>query len=172
MKWLNSLATKLSLTKAEITLITALLGFLLLGGVVKNFQDVEERTTLIKRAEAARLDGAEVDSLLRLASLKEGDLSAEPVAEQAEEGEVAPSTKKKSKSARSEKKEFHGTVAFNKASAAQLQKIPGVGTVMAERMIAFRLLKGGKVSDMKELLEVKGIGAKKLEQLQPYLTLD
>jgi competence protein ComEA len=50
--------------------------------------------------------------------------------------------------------------------------IPGVGPVMAKRLIEFRKQKGGKVSRFNDFLEVKGIGKKKLEILEKHLTLD
>jgi DNA uptake protein ComE-like DNA-binding protein len=53
-----------------------------------------------------------------------------------------------------------------------LQKIPGVGPVMAERLITFRTAKGGKVHAFQEFLEVKGVGEKKLEFLKKYFTLE
>ena len=53
MIFLEKLAIRLSLTKAEIYVVTILLGFLVLGVVVKNFQSVEETDILIKKAEKA-----------------------------------------------------------------------------------------------------------------------
>ena len=69
MKLFEKLAVKLSLTKAEITLISVLLGFLVLGGVLKNFRSVEKAETLVKKIETARYREEEVDSLIALASM-------------------------------------------------------------------------------------------------------
>ena len=74
--------------------------------------------------------------------------------------------------ARVPKSQFTGTVAFNRASAAQLQQIPGIGPAIAKRLLAFRAEKGGKVRQFDDFLEVKGIGRKKLELLNKHLTLE
>ncbi len=52
----------------------------------------------------------------------------------------------------------------NGASSAQLQRIPGVGRVIAERIVAGRPYR--KVED---LLKVRGIGRKKLEAIRPHV---
>ncbi|MFZ4524302.1 MAG: ComEA family DNA-binding protein [Chlorobium sp.] len=171
MKLFEKLAVKLSLTKAEITLISALLAFLVLGGVLKNIRSVEKVETLVKKVETARYREEEVDSLIALASMAQATVK-EDVMQGAETAKNGSSSEKRASQHSSEKKIFTGTIAFNKASKGQLQKIPGVGPVMAERLITFRTTKGGKVHDFQEFLEVKGVGEKKLEFLKKYFTLE
>jgi competence protein ComEA len=171
MRYLENLARKLSLTKAEISLITMLLGFLVLGGILKNFQSLEESDKLIKQAETARLGEAEVDSLIRLAAIDQANVKED--VQQEAEAEKSGESSGKSQTHRSfEKKTFSGTISFNKAGKAELQKISGIGPVMAGRLIAFRTSKGGKVTQFQEFLEVKGIGKKKLEVLKKHFTLE
>jgi competence protein ComEA len=171
MKFLDNVAVKLGITKAEMTAVTLLTFFLLLGGALKYSGSVQEADKAIAQAEVARYSEAEVDSLLSLA-MKPGDaVAAETpgmVAGNAEQEEPA----RKSSGRHSSKKKFTGTMAFRTASAAQLQRIPGVGPVMARRLIEFRKQKGGKVEHFNDFLKVKGIGKKKLELLQQHLTLD
>ena len=62
-------------------------------------------------------------------------------------------------------------VALNKATAAELQTLPGVGAATAERILALRKEKG-KFTEITQLLDVKGIGEKKLAKLKPLVTLD
>ena len=171
MKLFEKLAVKLSLTKAEITLVSALLGFLVLGGVLKNIRSVEKAETLVKKVETSRYREEEVDSLLALASVAQATVR-EDVMQGTETGKESTSSEKRGAHRSSEKKLFNGTLSFNKASKGQLQKIPGVGPVMAERLITFRTAKGGKVHDFQEFLEVKGVGEKKLEFLKKYFTLE
>lgn len=171
MKLFEKLAVKLSLTKAEITLISALLAFLVLGGVLKNFRSVEKVETLVKKVETARYREAEVDSLISLATAEQASVNEEVMEGVASEKERA-GTQKRASQHSSDKKLFHGTLSFNKASIGQLQKVPGVGPVMAERLITFRTAKGGKVHEFQEFLEVKGVGEKKLEFLKKYFTLE
>ena len=61
-------------------------------------------------------------------------------------------------------------VNVNSASKAELVALPGIGDVTAERIIMAREERGpfGSVDD---LLNVKGITRKKLEQLKPFITI-
>lgn len=171
MKHLDNLAQKLSLTKAEISLITMLLGFLVLGGILKTFRSVEETDQLVKKAEAARLREAEVDSLIRLAAADQSTVREDAV-QDVTATESEESTDKPAAHRSAAKKTFSGTIAFNKAGKAELQKISGIGPVMAGRLIAFRASKGGRVTQFQEFLDVKGIGKKKLEVLKKHFTLE
>ncbi len=58
----------------------------------------------------------------------------------------------------------------NRASASQLQMLPGIGPVLAERVIRLRLERGGFTTP-EELLEVKGIGEKKMEKIKDLITV-
>ena len=79
-------------------------------------------------------------------------------------------TKKSEKAPKTTKAEV-GTVSLNKATAKELESLPGIGPAIAERIIAYRTEKG-KFSEISELMQVKGIGEKKFAQLRPHLTLD
>jgi competence protein ComEA len=172
MNPLEKLALKLSLTKAEVSLISILLGFLLLGGILKTIRSTEEVDLLVKKAETARYHEAEVDSLIALATVQQANVKEEVLQEtEAEREETYPEQRAEGHRS-SGKKVFNGTISFNKASSQQLQKIPGIGPVMAERLIAFRKAKGGKVQQFQDFLEVKGIGKKKLESLKKYFILE
>ena len=56
----------------------------------------------------------------------------------------------------------------NTADAIALQQLPGIGPVLAQRLIAYRD-SIGSYADADELLDVKGIGKKKLEKIEKYL---
>lgn len=70
----------------------------------------------------------------------------------------------------SAKKTFSGVLNLNQASAAQLQRLPGIGPKMAQRIIVFRKLHGGFHS-VEQLLDVEGIGPKKFEKLVAHCRL-
>jgi competence protein ComEA len=57
---------------------------------------------------------------------------------------------------------------LNQAGQAQLELVPGIGAVMAARILAFRQAQG-RFNTYEELLNVNGIGPSKLEKFRPYL---
>src|SRR5690606_18493626 len=59
-------------------------------------------------------------------------------------------------------------VAVNRATAAELQRLPGIGPVLADRIIAYRR-EHGPFTTVDDLLGVSGIGPKVLEQIRPYV---
>src|SRR5690606_20272718 len=58
-----------------------------------------------------------------------------------------------------------GLVHLNTATAADLETLPGVGPVLAERIVAHRDARGG-FERVEDLLEVPGIGEAKLADLR------
>jgi competence ComEA-like helix-hairpin-helix protein len=61
-------------------------------------------------------------------------------------------------------------VNVNTADADELQSLPGIGPAYAARIIAYRQ-KNGPFSTYEQLLEIKGIGKKRLEKLLPFIQL-
>ncbi|HEV8539726.1 MAG TPA: helix-hairpin-helix domain-containing protein [Nitrospiraceae bacterium] len=59
---------------------------------------------------------------------------------------------------------------LNTATSEQLQGLPGIGETLAQRVIDRREAKG-RFQSIDDLLEVKGIGPKRLKQLRPLLTI-
>jgi comEA protein len=65
------------------------------------------------------------------------------------------------------KKVFHGVLNLNQATPAELQQLPGIGPKMASRILAYRKA-NGPFHSAEELLNVSGIGPKKLAKLAPH----
>lgn len=59
---------------------------------------------------------------------------------------------------------------LNTAGAADLERLPGIGPKKAQDITAY-VRENGPLSSVEQLLEVKGIGEKTLENLRPYITV-
>jgi comEA protein len=59
---------------------------------------------------------------------------------------------------------------INAATAAELESLPGIGPAMAAQILSYRAAHG-RFSTIDELRQVKGIGPKKLEKIQPFVRL-
>lgn len=76
----------------------------------------------------------------------------------------------KSRKKKETEKLLPGSININVASAAELQKLPRIGAVIADRIIEYRI-NYGEFKTIEELLKVKGVGKKTLEKLLPYITV-
>lgn len=63
-----------------------------------------------------------------------------------------------------------GRLNINTATSAQLEELPGVGAVLAERIVAYRDAHGPFTS-VDQLTDVEGIGPSLLEKLRPLVTV-
>jgi competence protein ComEA len=62
-------------------------------------------------------------------------------------------------------------IRINYATRDDLMHIPGIGEVLADRIIAFRTVRGS-IALPSMLLEIQGIGQSKLDVILPYLRFD
>jgi len=60
------------------------------------------------------------------------------------------------------------TLDLNRADARDLEALPGIGPVLAARIIAFRQ-RQGSFGRVEELLGVRGVGPRLYERLQPHV---
>ena len=63
-----------------------------------------------------------------------------------------------------------GQIRINTASRSELESLPGIGPVLAERIVAYRQAHG-MFTSVDDLLNVSGIGAKKLADIREMITL-
>jgi competence protein ComEA len=66
--------------------------------------------------------------------------------------------------------EGDGRIALNRADAAALEELPGVGPVLAERIVAHREA-NGPYQEAEDLLEVSGIGEAKLASIRDLIVV-
>jgi competence protein ComEA len=59
-------------------------------------------------------------------------------------------------------------VDLNRAGVAELEQLPGIGRVLAQRVVDWRGAHG-RFKSVDELSNVKGIGSKKLAQIKPLV---
>lgn len=62
-------------------------------------------------------------------------------------------------------------VSVNRADSLTLQQIPGVGPVLAKRILDFRE-KNGRIHSAEDLLKIKGIGEKTLIKISQFIRYD
>lgn len=63
------------------------------------------------------------------------------------------------------------SININEATEKVLTKLPGIGPKTAAKIVALRQQKNG-FNSLKDLLDVKGIGTKKLNKIKKYLYLE
>ena len=61
-------------------------------------------------------------------------------------------------------------VDLNRATAEELRALPGIGPVMADRIVALRKERG-RFRKLEELMEVRGVGAKTFARLKPLMKI-
>lgn len=61
-------------------------------------------------------------------------------------------------------------VNINTATVAQLEELPGIGEVIAQRIVDYRT-QHGPFKTIRDLLKVEGIGEKKFESIQDHVTV-
>ncbi len=148
----RNIQEKLGLTKSEAGIILFLCFGLILGGTAK-ILNLDKST---ERYDFSRSDSFFVAASSRIDSLIAAD---EDTAE------------KSLNAGMSKKASLASPVDLNTASIGDLVSIPGIGKVIAQRIVDYRNA-NGKFGSVEELSNVKGIGTKKLEKVKPYVRVE
>lgn len=129
---------------------------------------LEERVHDVIEKAGGLTDTADGNQINLAAKLTDQQLIYVPVI-----GEEIPEVAKGKQSHPVEETEKNGQeekINLNTADLAQLQKIPGIGSVKAQEIIRYREEKGS-FQKLEELQEITGIGAKTVEQLINWVTV-
>jgi len=150
MTFFRSVADTLSLTTAERRVLQFLLVGCVAGLGIKLARDLV--------ASPTKFDYSATDSAF---------VALSTVAQSS----FAPEADNPSRSADSDEGVSAGPVSVNSASKAELMALPGVGEVMAERIILERQ-DNGAFTSVEDLERVRGIGPKRIEHIRPFVIID
>jgi comEA protein len=158
----------LGFTRQEQQIILFLIFSLLIGSFIKIYKSFQ-RPAAIAPVEQSRVD-----------AFREQAEALEQAAAEPPEGSVPSSGRGKTRarktspppapSAQPFRAESSLLIDINLAGGEELQAIPGIGPVLARRIIDYRT-RIGAFGDIDELQKVKGIGAKTFEKIKPYVSL-
>lgn len=155
---------KIGFTETEITVILFLAGVFILGFIYKEF------FTGSRFTEYRNFDYSKEDSLFNHYSNNINDEA--PVNSNIEikknvlELSDSITYKKKDVTAISEQ-----SINLNTAGISELVMLPGIGEKTAEKIVLLRNQKG-KFRDIKEIMEVKGIGEAKFNKIKKFLYIE
>ena len=171
MRWLYRLQTRVGLTGPEGAAALVLLGALGAGLAVERVRSAAEPVPadLYAAADAAFASaappaepGASPTTVAALPAPPADALSTPAAIADAEVAAAsAPRRASKPPPVRTN---------LNTASAADLQRLPGIGPALAGRIVAYREANGPFRSPA-QIVEVKGIGEKTFEKLAPWIHL-
>lgn len=168
--WLYQLQSRAGLTTTEATavLVMAVIGSAALG--VQHWQaqrvtfDVQEVYAARDAAFAAAMESREESSSVeRAEALVPEEMSEDEAA--GRRGEDVPS---RSRASRQAARLAPRSIPINTASAAELERLPGIGPALAGRILLDRDRRG-PFRSAEQLMRVRGIGPKTAEAIQPFL---
>ncbi len=149
-------------TRQKKDLIIHVCGAVLEPGVIK-LKEGDRVVDALNLAGGAAED-ASLDALNLAAKLSDGQRVYVP-----RQGEQV--TQEMMSSTAGSGSEQASLVSINSADATELESLPGVGPVLAQRIIEYRESEGG-FSSAEQLRRVEGIGPKKFEQIKDKVTIN
>lgn len=102
--------------------------------------------------------------------LPEADLDALNLAQPVQDGQKITVPRKGEGGAPGASREKSGKVNINTADAGELEKLPGIGPTLAERIVSYRE-KNGSFKSIDELKKVSGIGEKKFSEIKDLVEI-
>lgn len=175
---MKSFFSNIGFTKNETRVVLLIIAVLIFGAGVKyckylftgdntQYDYTKSDSEFRKLSDDARIKEFDVinnDTLNKEDSRK---LSMEMSAEQ----DSLESLEKEPKISKKELKLREKSINLNSAGADELVSLPGIGESTAEKIIEYRNRKG-KFKKIQEIMNVKGIGQKKFENIKEYLVIE
>ena len=169
MKFLEKISKKIGFTGTETNIILFILLACLIGialNIIKSSKNEKEFLEFDYSREDSLFSAASGDPGIEDSNLN----SKEKII--ASQHELLDFTKEKLEGRSFDKKPpLTKIINLNSATEPELAQLPGFGKKTAAAVIAYRS-KHGKIKELKELLNVKGIGQKKLEKIRNLIVIE
>lgn len=120
---------------------------------------------IIAMLDSMALDSRSRDSTLAMSGA--ADYSSEPNEKLGDAESNYPRRSPRAGSSAAPSVPRNRSININTASMAQLERLPGVGPATAEAIIKRRTMR--KFMHVDDLMDIRGIGTKKLEKMRPYI---
>lgn len=142
-----------------------------ISGAVKNpgVYKVKSKTRLVFLIDKAGglTKNADLDAINQASYVEDGAKIIIPT--KGENGGTGGDAEGASDSAESSGGSTQGKININQASASELTAIPGVGTVIAQRIVEYR--NGARFNSIEDIKNVKGIGEATFEKMKGQITV-
>jgi competence ComEA-like helix-hairpin-helix protein len=159
MSFANKLQTIFGVSKSELTVSSIILLGLILGLILKNTNYDNENTNITSNAIYKALDSlAETQKTSYIGT----DIKNNPSDEIRTTGNTT-----KNNVFQKKQKISSGKININTASKLELMNLPGVGESTALKILDYRSRQ--KFAIPQDIMNIKGIGPKKFEKMQPFI---
>lgn len=155
-KKLHALQQRIAITDTEATACLVLIAIIGIGTIIRSFGSAKAE---VDHEYYATLDAAFTESAERV---------IETTPEEAIETEEV---RNEQRTRRTPQRLAPVRLDPNSASAALLQRLPGIGPALAGRVIDYRTMHG-PFSRPQDLMRVSGIGPRIFERISPYIVID